>query len=740
MALIKDVRDACDRLAPLGWGDLLEQVTDGKLKIKQSSNAGLAAALDARLTTIDRSVPGFEDFASDGEHGIESGSPARSLLYHALSSPLVTASGGVTLGGFPTLKELENVENYVFAKAERSLADVKALPGGNTLAVVVFARQYRNAKDTTHRKHADLAFSRTGISRVGSSPANYDDALRGWLPFVDGQLNAIRVLPTRFSVFLAVRRRGSAANSLPMRFRGSDSNRNFWVPVHKLFDGSECLKDGPLTIDWATRHVNEKLRRVHRQLQQEGIDTGVSPDDLDKDPFIFEKGIAELSNDNPGLLVPSRHPALVQAARFKGQPLGFKVPPGRARLSSSFEISANGRFRSAPEYVHARLDLDTNEDLNDFDNVSEIVNGGGYTAQHYIDFTGDGWVTAEVKGLGEDLGDTRAAYSLVTAPDFYPGAGQRELTEWAASLPSTLRNVVWQTPPGILSDGRDPANLQLPDSPFDAAETTITSVVGLAGSGTGNATSTAGADVVRHSPLPDDSAGVFLPGWEVSVDQKGSTPHLAAYGLGSPFPEDAKLCAALSTFWPGAAPDATRGLEPELTSVTVSPMTDEEIGRVGNLPWDGVPGPRLVTENGIEFAEYARFDQADYIKSALEGLFSISLTAQVGIVEYQARVLSMALVYLADRINPRRRLVLSFRSTTPGDGELLAAESEASKTLIGKVFRFELIDRDSNAQKVGTVWRARVTRRNIYFCAPDQRVVLQKRPGQRWREVPIAGV
>ena len=26
--------------------------------------------------------------------------------------------------------------------------------------------------------------------------------------------------------------------------------------------------------------------------------------------------------------------------------------------------------------------------------------------------------------------------------------------------------------------------------------------------------------------------------------------HLAAYGLGSPFPEDSKLCAALSSFWP----------------------------------------------------------------------------------------------------------------------------------------------------------------------------------------------
>jgi hypothetical protein len=32
---------------------------------------------------------------------------------------------------------------------------------------------------------------------------------------------------------------------------------------------------------------------------------------------------------------------------------------------------------------------------------------------------------------------------------------------------------------------------------------------------------------------------------------------IAAYGLGSPFPEDAKLCAALNSFWPAVAPDAS---------------------------------------------------------------------------------------------------------------------------------------------------------------------------------------
>ena len=52
---------------------------------------------------------------------------------------------------------------------------------------------------------------------------------------------------------------------------------------------------------------------------------------------------------------------------------------------------------------------------------------------------------------------------------------------------------------------------------------------------------------------------MFAPGWDISVDGRAGGPeHLAAYGLGSPFPEDSKLCAALSAFWPAVAPDAAR--------------------------------------------------------------------------------------------------------------------------------------------------------------------------------------
>ncbi len=69
------------------------------------------------MPAIDRTIPGFEDFAFEGKRGIEPGNPSQSLLFHALASPNVIKSGDETepeLTLFPTLAELEIVENYVY--------------------------------------------------------------------------------------------------------------------------------------------------------------------------------------------------------------------------------------------------------------------------------------------------------------------------------------------------------------------------------------------------------------------------------------------------------------------------------------------------------------------------------------------------------------------------------------------------------------------------------------------------
>ena len=58
--------------------------------------------------------------------------------------------------------------------------------------------------------------------------------------------------------------------------------------------------------------------------------------------------------------------------------------------------------------------------------------------------------------------------------------------------------------------------------------------------------------------LSDGCSDVFAPGWDVTFAEQGDTRFYATFGLGSPFPEDVKLCAAANAFWPAASPDAAR--------------------------------------------------------------------------------------------------------------------------------------------------------------------------------------
>ena len=82
-SLIAEVGTACKRLASTGWRDLM------LLHGIDIAAKDLAHELTKPLENIDRSVPGFEDFAWEGTRGIEPGRPALSLLFHAFASPHV---------------------------------------------------------------------------------------------------------------------------------------------------------------------------------------------------------------------------------------------------------------------------------------------------------------------------------------------------------------------------------------------------------------------------------------------------------------------------------------------------------------------------------------------------------------------------------------------------------------------------------------------------------------------------
>ena len=350
MALIDEVKTICARLAPFGWAELLKE---HGLDI---SATNLKKELARELPQIKRRMRGFEDFALEGIRGIEPGHPARSLLYHAFASPnVLTRIDGSDIKKFPTLAELDVIENYVFGAVPPSLEELRERAKGARLGVCVFASEYRPATQTCHKKHADMAFSRTGVARVGTARPLYDAARRGFLPFVDGEPFAIRVSPVRYTAYIAVEKRGDEQSFCPMRFDAqeaddklSDKNRKFWLPLHKLFSGTECLRDFPegLHLTLTARHFNEKIKRIHLELTKQGFDTGSQPDDLDKEPFSFERGIAEWSTDSrfgPGLLVP----VVVHRLPEDAAAVGHSVSSSGANFSSTSDWSSQRSLKAS---------------------------------------------------------------------------------------------------------------------------------------------------------------------------------------------------------------------------------------------------------------------------------------------------------------------------------------------------------------------------------------------------------
>lgn len=764
MALIDEVKTICDRLADHGWRELLLARTEGLLDIKQDSAEDLQVNLLGDIPGINR-IDGLEDLHPNCRQGIQPGDPSRSLFYHAMASPkVVRDSKGHMLSKFPTETDIDTIENYVFSAAGRTLQQLVDDSGVPKLSVVVFATEYRPRPDTVSRAHADLIFSRTGIARVGTAPALYDEKVRGYWPEDSSDPHVFRVIPVRFSAWLAAPMSGQ--NAPVMRIGEVDAaerGRRFWRPLHKLFAGTECLIGHDLDMQGTAEFFNMKLQRVRQSLGNANVPNGA--------PFVMTEGLATFDEDavrGTFAVTPTPRPRLVEPAMVDGNPLTFDVPEERAQGFATYvtpfdRLPNNIEVHRYPAYVHARTRVEDGQlfDLNSEEDVNGVVDAGGYKALHYLDFTGEGWVDVSVPALTVEptvVDKPRAAYAILAAPDFFPSAGQRETLEWSESdrVPASLRDgELWGVPPIPLSEERLPANLQLPRNPFDKNEQTITAVVAM-GDQSPVPNQTRLADVRRASTLSDDAAGVFAPGWTVSVDVKGGlpngTPHLATYGLGSPFPEDAKLCAALSTFWPAVSPDVYRTLSLHTGNATfrgtVAPLTDTEIGQEGSLPWDGIAGPRFIEIDGTEFLEMASFLHADYVRMALENRFSIRNTAQISVEEYQRRVLVAGRIHWilsggqSARAARPRFLFLSFQTVANGDAELERAQLDSNHILDSPVYRAETCFVGSpngpdptRPSPKGPAFRLLPVRgRSVFFASASDPVALRRRETDaRWR-------
>ncbi len=742
--LIDAVAETCRRLAPLGWRALLLDVTGGALDI---TAADLQRELGKPLPRIDRNIAGFGDFAADATRAIEPGRPERSLLYHALASPAVVAEGsGAELRGFPTLAEIEAVENYVYGAAPPTWQDLRRRADGRPIGMVVFALQYQTAPQSVHGRHAELCFARSGVSRLGTIEPLYDVKARNFTALDPARPYDFRVVPRRFAAYLAVQMRGAPDRFGPQDALPDDIEREFWVPIHKLFDGRECIAGLNLHVRLRRGLRNEELAEFHRFLDRDGLQNNWSGADLERFPFtIKDEMIGSLSRRpefGEGVLEPRPSP-LITPAQYKGRLLTFPVDgrytskPYNLQLSSmqilpaNFESSHEPHYfedaeqdtqRPAPEYINIRHRVLSNgaiDNLNLRPDMDEIIHSGGYQALHYIDGAGDGWIEAHCAQLAGVVDTHVPAYCMVALPDFFPRVTHRALMQWwRDEVPKPVRAALWAIPPLALSQTRIAANITLPIG-FSLEDTTITAIVSQPEDAPGPKQTANGPVSIEKTGLPDGSPGLFDPGWDTSQGMYYTAPKnplqkfLTARGLGSPFIEDAKLCAALGAYWPGVAPDATRTFQPDKRISgefhpypTIVPLTDEEIGSApvegGRfMPWDGVRGPRATTFRDQPVVAYTNAFRTDYID--LVGTMTAVLTARIDMAEYQARTLAMEAVYWALGIHDPEYIakygekegvfkvlgakaawaVLSFRRIAENDSGLKAAEQAAEARLAG---------------------------------------------------------
>jgi hypothetical protein len=721
MSLITEMKTICEELTAAGWDKYLKSVAG--LNIDQPDEESLLAEL-SRPLSIQRSAPGFSDFAAEGVRAIEPGKPALSLLFHALAYP---GLGDGYVDAMPFKDQLEITENFIYGVKPRSMAELRLLAGGTPLALVVFAAEYRPASQTVHQKHADMCYSRTGVARLGTERANYVASARGFSSF--GQsAKQICAVPCRYSAYIAAQMNGDASNFGPMRFRGpgtvattgapvkSDAERLFWVPIHKVFNGDECIRDldEKLELIFTTDHRNEKLRRFHLYLKDQGIGTGFDEPTLSRFPFVIsERRLAEIKPSAMGSslwVMPIAQP-LVQEARFEedGKRIGFRVPPAGTASYGSYKVPPRGAGgRPAPELVYVRKAIDDNGclvNLNAQRNMLEILYHGGFVAQHYVDYSGDGWVRADCEQLALSVPQSLPAYSVLSPPDFYPRVKQQDVLDWwRQSTPPAIRQHLFlddtlPIPPEPLSDCRITANITFRQkiAPgktqpiFNGNDDSYPAIVSGLGAGSGALTKVTVFDDQRVSPLPDGASGLFAPGWDISRGQSDdentgqSVLHLAGYGGSSPFLEDIRICAAQSAFWPAVAPDTARLYEPG-TYPSVTPLPQSFLG------WDGLQPP-VVSGDKVVFEGIA---YSDYIEQALDGKgFKFGDIGKVDARHYETWTLLMARVYqtmgLVTSLDKAKWALVYFeRSQTDFPEELSEAEA-ATKRKLRNPYRFFLV-------------------------------------------------
>jgi hypothetical protein len=289
----------------------------------------------------------------------------------------------------------------------------------------------------------------------------------------------------------------------PQDALAGDAGRGFWVPLHKLFSGRECIAGLDLQIALSSGLRNDLLASFHRFLEFQGFRNNYYGDALKDYPFTIENsriaGLSSRGEYGPGVLVPHPEPFILPAM-FHGRPLTFPVDPAFTGEPENIQMSspmvlpdltgtinepnylddaAQETRRPAPQYINARHAVENGRvvNLNDSPDLMKILARGDFDALHYVDTSGDGWVIAECPQLRQTGLTGVAAFCMVGLPDFLPNVTQRDLMLWwRRDVPEPLRAALWAIPPFALSQTRIAADIELPVG-FSIKDDTVTAIV-----------------------------------------------------------------------------------------------------------------------------------------------------------------------------------------------------------------------------------------------------------------------
>ncbi len=738
-----------------GWEEfLLQQLNQSSIPWKD--DVKLCSDLNSIVRTREN---GFDDFG--GKKLIEPGNPSLSLLYHALASPRVKNS---IISAYPSIEQLDVAENFIYGlkKWERYEAEIKK----DNLHVMVLAYEYRPAfktpalrinnfeyQDTqgtrVYPKHAQLVFSRSGISRVGNHKMNYDPESRSYTnkPSDSKYEKEIAVTPSRFAVFLVelVEIKKDGTDSIKVMnvqenefttFKGDTTqhNRQFIRPVRKIFN------DDFFNVQFAQYHLNQKLFKFSQfELHGKKIAEVNAEAKWQVTTFPFKRvccmdeegnplalhsndlSLVQLTRTGSSVLLSSSPGELIRPAMQDGKILSFFVEPKWERRYNALKLTnkknidiydgffteyifrrrrLTSRFRAmrnAPLFTNIKYPVN-NGAVSHLDeknaDMENVIKNGGYRSLLFEDNMCDGCVSAKVtltnkKGVFFDFIESRIvspAFSIVAAPDFFPYLDSNDIRKYyhtnldrytgnaflEIKIPEPVQEQeeeqIQLDTESITNDEHflEGGSLNLsgirqrgnPDicDPFtgkqafqesysyDKSFDTLVAVVSHADKEIEKIDSEKFKDNFRrdysaNSFLPDTGTGIFYPGWDATYSGDKINPYFGTFGLGSPFPEDMKLCAAANGMWPVASPDAGRTFQGSLDPFpilgkpnTSIPLMDDEIGYHPNSPhvsqygksksygWDGEQGPFIMVDQKdsklkVNFTDIGR---ADYVANLLD--------------------------------------------------------------------------------------------------------------------------